>query len=271
MNFKNLSIINILIIVFIGIILISLYRYKNIKEKFFSPDPECPLSKDDSCFDHKWPCTICCETDKNRDGDLCWDQNYTKDRCCRQPPAPAPAPAPALSWAEQQEQLYLKCGEIKDEDDCNSRQIKNCCKWKDAKPGGFRVQGHEAGCYLGENTNLLNCLETIRTQPTPPKVPAKNTVVQDNCTTSCPDNWDDISGYLGPGKKCSNFKPGMTNPNRGNCAGKHATFTETHTGTGHHDTNGGETFSYNTPEGRRQWAIDCQVSWGKCGWEKKLV
>ena len=43
---------------------------------------ECPMSKDDTCFDANYTCSSCCATEKAVNGALCWDGVFTKARCC---------------------------------------------------------------------------------------------------------------------------------------------------------------------------------------------
>ena len=58
---------------------------------------KCALERDPLCFDEIYPCAQCCRNDVNNFGVSCWDDMYTRGRCCTGataspiPPAAAPA------------------------------------------------------------------------------------------------------------------------------------------------------------------------------------
>lgn len=51
----------------------------------------CVYQKDSLCFDSLYPCESCCTTDKGKNGVSCWDELYTKFKCCKGVSAPQTA------------------------------------------------------------------------------------------------------------------------------------------------------------------------------------
>ena len=47
------------------------------------PNEGCIQMKDPTCFDAKFTCTSCCETDQTPEGNECWSNKYLKSNCCK--------------------------------------------------------------------------------------------------------------------------------------------------------------------------------------------
>ena len=146
MNFKNLLIINILTILFISIILISLYRYKSSYKEQFASKTDC--AKDDTCFDSNYTCERCCSTGVAVNGAACWDASYTPSRCCSSTLSSQAAPLPGTATCAKDYTCF----------DSNYT-CEDCCST------GVAVNG--AACWDASYTPSRCCSSTLSSQAAP--------------------------------------------------------------------------------------------------------